>query len=93
MALAAHGVGADQGRGDGAGVVGPGDPDRCLGIGLVPRLDAQDAEGQQHQVDVALGEDLAQGHLVGLGGERVEGHRKGVGTEVPQLPRGRLQGG
>ncbi len=50
-------------------------------MGLV----AEDAEGHQDEVDVALGEDLAEDPLVGLGVQRVEGDGVHLGAQGAQV--------
>jgi hypothetical protein len=105
-ALAGHGgehderavpLGLQRARGhqagrDGARVVGLGDPYRRDRVALVVGLVAEDPEGEQHHVDVALGEHLAEHRLVGLGVQRVEGDGVGLGPQRAQLRGGRLQG-
>ncbi|CAM5529971.1 hypothetical protein SGLAM104S_06984 [Streptomyces glaucescens] len=54
---------------------------------------AEDAEGEQHHVGVALGEDLAEDRLVRLGIERVEGDGAHVGAQGAQALGGLLQAG
>jgi hypothetical protein len=54
-------------------------------------LVAEDAEGEQHHVDRAVGEHLAEDALVGLGSERVEGDGVHVRAERPQAPGRVLQ--
>ncbi len=80
---------ADQARGDRAGVVGLRHPYRGPRVPLVARLVAQGAEGEQHHVDVARGEHLAEGVLVVGRVERVEVDGVHLGAERAQLP-GRL---
>lgn len=73
VALGLQRARGDECRGHRARVVGLRDPYRGGRVAFVVCLVAEDAEGEQHHVDVALGEDLVEHRLVGAGVERVEG--------------------
>ncbi len=89
MSLRLERARADQARGDRAGVVGLRDPHRGLRVPLVARLVAEGAEGEQHHVDVALGEHLAERVLVAGRVERVEVDGVHLGAQRAQFA-GRL---
>ena len=74
MALPAEAVGHDETGRHGADVVDLGRLDGQLGIGVEVGLVAEDAERQQHEVDVAVVEHRVDDRPVRGGVPGVEGH-------------------
>jgi hypothetical protein len=91
VALAAQRLRAGQRGGDAAEVVDLGDGDGRHRLALVVALVAEDAEGEQDDVDVALGEDLADDLLVGVDGGGVEVVHLDLRAEVGEFGGGRGQ--